>query len=120
MVKAVLSAVDRAVTRRLFRFRQAVEHLPLPHFSVDDRADLNLIIEELGRNAIEWGNQNDARKSMVLALRWSDSWLVFQVGDQGPGFIPDQVPDPRNDPIAHLEHREAAKSALVDMVFTRA
>lgn len=69
--------------------------------------DLRLAIEELGRNAIEWGNRFDTRKKFSIAYAIFDDRIVLKVEDEGEGFNPDDVPDPSKDPLAHLQRRKA-------------
>jgi serine/threonine-protein kinase RsbW len=73
--------------------------------SEEVREDVRLAVEELGRNAVEWGNKFDHHKRVRLSYRLFDDRIVFRIEDEGEGFLPEAVPDPSIDPIAHVERR---------------
>ena len=64
-----------------------------------------LAIEEIGRNAIEWGNKGDLSKKIRLGIRVLPQKIMLQVADEGEGFMPAEVPDPSIDPLAHINDR---------------
>jgi anti-sigma regulatory factor (Ser/Thr protein kinase) len=72
------------------------------------KAKLRQAIFELGQNAIEWGNNGDATKTVHIRLRSDERCLHLSVTDQGKGFNPQQLPHAaaEEDPIRHLEVRE--------------
>ncbi|MBM3319987.1 MAG: ATP-binding protein [Candidatus Eisenbacteria bacterium] len=47
-------------------------------------------------NAIEHGNKNDRRKKVRIRFRSKPERLEIEVSDQGTGFDPDSVADPRD------------------------
>jgi len=55
---------------------------------------IKLALEEALTNAIKHGNQFDPEKSVTLTYEVDDERLEMTVCDEGPGFAPDQVPDP--------------------------
>jgi len=89
----------------LHRFRKFTEILLGANLLPAVREDIRLAVEELGRNAIEWGNRYDHDKRVRLSYCLFDDRIVFRVEDEGEGFIPDEVPDPTVDPVALMEQR---------------
>jgi len=89
----------------LHRFRKFTEVLLSTKLGDTDREDIRLAIEELGRNAIEWGNDNVHAKQVHLSYSLFDDRVVFKIEDEGDGFIPKDVPDPTVDPVAHVNRR---------------
>lgn len=66
---------------------------------LDDSAlfDIRLCVEEVVRNAITHGNNND-KNLKVLVSYWLDGGsLIVEVEDKGTGFDLDKVPDPTID-----------------------
>ena len=110
--KHSLRCRGRSCYATLYRFRQALEFLPGSCIPPDVLPDMQLILEELGRNAIEWGNKGDNRLHIVLSLTWTNDYLVLSVSDEGSGFDPQAVPDPRIDPVKHIETRLASGKRL--------
>jgi serine/threonine-protein kinase RsbW len=51
-------------------------------------------LTEAVTNAMLHGNQGDRSKLVSISLRRQKQALSITVSDQGPGFDPDQVPDP--------------------------
>ena len=56
-----------------------------------------LALEEALVNAIKHGNRNDPRKSVRIACRIADDRFVVEIEDEGPGFEPEDVPDPTDE-----------------------
>jgi len=64
---------------------------------------------EMGHNAIEWGNRNDASLVVSINCHMTKDRLVFRIQDQGSGFAPgnlEHAATPDSDPAAHLSLRE--------------
>lgn len=76
---------------------------------LDERAkhELKIAVQELGQNAIEWGNQLDTGRSIRLSYKLLPDRILIRIADEGQGFNPGKVPDPTVDPIAMIEKREA-------------
>ena len=53
-----------------------------------------LALEEALVNAIKHGNDNDPRKSVRIACRIGHDRFEIEIEDEGPGFEPEDVPDP--------------------------
>ncbi len=62
-----------------------------------DEFALRLALEEAICNAYHHGNKEDPRKT--IRVRWSvdEEVTVIRVADDGKGFDPDCLPDPRTD-----------------------
>jgi DNA-binding response OmpR family regulator len=67
--------------------------------------DLRMAMEELGRNAIEWGNRLDRDKQFRISYCFFGDRIVLKFEDEGEGFHPEKVPDPSLDPEQHLKNR---------------
>ncbi|MHC4873443.1 MAG: ATP-binding protein, partial [Planctomycetota bacterium] len=68
--------------------------------------DLRLIMEELGRNAIEWGNKFDRTKEFKISYCIFPNSIVLKFEDEGEGFHPEGIRDPTLDPKAHIMKRK--------------
>ena len=97
------AASELDLLRRIQRFSDMLFARRLPP---DLCEDLRTIIEEMGRNAIEWGNQFDAKKRIRISYCLLPDRIVLKFEDEGEGFQFQQAPDPTRDPIAHLRWRE--------------
>ncbi len=68
------------------------KHLP------GDEPSVDVALQEALANAVIHGNHEDARKKIDVFCRIeSDGTLDLIVRDQGPGFNPAAVPDPREE-----------------------
>jgi serine/threonine-protein kinase RsbW len=59
-----------------------------------DTFAVRLALEEAVVNAIKHGHQHDPSKVVRVAYRVSPERVVLKIEDEGPGFQPDEVPDP--------------------------
>ena len=57
--------------------------------------DIELAVREVVANAILHGNRSDRGKRVFLTASGGPSGLVIHVRDEGEGFEPSSVPDPR-------------------------
>ena len=55
---------------------------------------IKLAVEEALINAIKHGNQMDRAKKVRVAYRLTHDRFEVKVTDEGPGFEPNEVPDP--------------------------
>ena len=62
------------------------------------QSEISLAVRESVANAVLHGNACDAAKKVGLAVEVRDSQLVISVHDEGEGFDPASLPDPR-DPM---------------------
>lgn len=89
----------------LYKYRKFLSlldkfRLPEPHAS-----EVRLALDELGRNAIEWGNKGDLSKKVKFGARILPGKIIVYIEDEGEGFKPDAVPNPSLDPMAHIDAR---------------
>jgi serine/threonine-protein kinase RsbW len=66
-----------------------------------DVFSVQLALEEAIVNAIRHGNRMDASKQVHVVCKMSPQRIFIEITDEGPGFDPEQVPDPTDD--EHLE-----------------
>jgi serine/threonine-protein kinase RsbW len=64
-------------------------------FSLDDIFAVHLAVEEAFINAIRHGNKMDTTKKVKIEYLVSSDKVEISMTDQGEGFNPDVVPDPR-------------------------
>ena len=55
---------------------------------------IDMAVREAVTNAVIHGNSEDEDKSVEIILKSSPDAVEISVHDQGPGFNPDEVPDP--------------------------
>jgi serine/threonine-protein kinase RsbW len=63
-------------------------------YAKKDIFGMRLALEEALVNAIKHGHQNDLTKTAEVRYVISNEHVLVDVEDQGPGFDPQQVPDP--------------------------
>ena len=63
----------------------------------DDIFGIHLAVEEALVNAIRHGNRQRTEKRVDVSLRITVDSVWIQITDEGPGFNPTAVPDPRQD-----------------------
>ena len=79
----------------------ATEHLN----GVNDETDrAKLLINEVVVNAVKHGNQFDEGKEVSLDIDVCDHRVDIRVEDEGAGFNPEEVPDPRTEDNIHREN----------------
>jgi anti-sigma regulatory factor (Ser/Thr protein kinase) len=88
---------------RMQRFTDILFNTKLPKEICDD---IRLTIEEVGRNAIEWGNKFDREKDFKISYCIFSESIVFKFEDEGEGFIPQDLRNPTLDPKAHIKKRK--------------
>jgi len=89
----------------LERLEGFVELLYGTALSPGDKEDIKIAISEIVANAVEWGNKEDARRKVHVSYCLFPEEIVFKVEDEGRGFDPGDVPNPSEDPIAHVMAR---------------
>ena len=87
------------------RFKEFVERLADAPLAEEDREGLRLAIDEMARNAIEWGNRQDHLKALRLSCCIFDDKLIIKIEDEGEGFDTEALSDPAQDPVAHIMKR---------------
>ncbi len=101
----VSGATDASVLYKYRKFLGLLETFQIPEPMA---SEIRLALEELGRNAIEWGNRNDAAKKVTFGCRILPGKVIISIEDEGPGFRPTEVPDPSRDPLGHIEYRKSS------------
>ncbi|MFO0918229.1 MAG: ATP-binding protein [Planctomycetaceae bacterium] len=76
---------------------QIVQRLEELQFPARDVFGVRLALEEGIVNAIKHGNQLDPAKSVRIWWQVSADAVRVEIEDQGPGFTPENVPDPTLD-----------------------
>ncbi len=64
------------------------------HFTEHEIFAIKLALEEALVNAIKHGNQMDRDKSVRVAYRVDAAIFEILIADEGPGFDPNDLPDP--------------------------
>jgi serine/threonine-protein kinase RsbW len=68
------------------------------------RTDLEIALMEALANAMKHGNAGNGEGKIFLRCYGGPVGMVVAVRDQGQGFDPDSVPDPRSPDRLHLGH----------------
>jgi CheY-like chemotaxis protein/anti-sigma regulatory factor (Ser/Thr protein kinase) len=89
----------------VWRFRKFTEVLLGKRVSGEVLDDVRLAVEEIGRNAVEWGNTRDKDKRVHLGYQIQTDKIMLRVEDEGQGFNPVDIEDPALDPIGHATRR---------------
>jgi serine/threonine-protein kinase RsbW len=76
---------------------QFAKELATAGFGDKDIFGIRLAVEEAVVNGIKHGNRCDPTKYVHVYYRITAEQVVLQVEDEGPGFHPDEIPDPRSD-----------------------
>jgi serine/threonine-protein kinase RsbW len=90
------------------RFQRFAERVLVASLTDKERSELRLALEEIVRNAIEWGNQNDPNKALRLSYCLLNDRITFRVEDEGTGFDPTVLKDPSLNPAAHIRERRTS------------
>jgi serine/threonine-protein kinase RsbW len=70
------------------------EFLSRSGISDDAAFGIDMAVREAVTNAVIHGNRQDENKTVDVTLKSSPDAVEISVHDQGPGFNPDEVPDP--------------------------
>jgi len=85
----------------------------------DKRTDLEIALREALANAVTHGNEFGADKRVFVRCYGSPQLgVLVLVRDEGRGFRPEEVPDPRDEDRIHLTHGRGLflMRALLDFV----
>jgi len=91
----------------LNRMQRFADVLFASRLSHEDCEDLRMAMEEIGRNAIEWGNRMDPQKCLQISYCFFKDRIVLKFEDEGEGFHPETLPDPSEDPAGLVQRRMA-------------
>ena len=64
---------------------------------IGDLDDVAIAISEAANNAMQHGNRLDTKKNVKIRFYICSNYLRIIVQDEGPGFSPEKVPDPREE-----------------------
>jgi len=64
-------------------------------FNDEDVFAVHLALEEAFLNAVKHGNKMDPNKEIKIDYSVSPERVEITMADEGDGFVPDEVPDPR-------------------------
>ncbi len=85
------TAEGQAVQERIVEMLEELEYPSRDVFGV------RLALEEAIVNAIKHGNRMDLEKSVRIAWHVSTEKVRIEIEDEGPGFQPEDVPDPTQE-----------------------
>ena len=91
--KSVVIDSSRGAVEQLCK--QLLKAAAAKDFDGDDVFAIHLALEEALLNAIQHGNKQDAGKQIKVEYFVTPAKFEVSITDEGPGFDPDVVPDPR-------------------------
>jgi len=77
--------------------RQLLSEATSCGFDEDELFAIHLAVEEAFLNAVKHGNRLDAQKKVTVEYVVTPEKFEISITDQGSGFDPDALPDPRRD-----------------------
>jgi serine/threonine-protein kinase RsbW len=75
--------------------KQILEYVKSKQFGEEDQFAVHLALEEAFNNAVEHGNAGDPAKTVQIEYSIDERRIEIRMTDQGHGFDPHKVPDPR-------------------------
>jgi len=87
------------------RFQRFIQQLYESAMGREDVEDVRVAIDEIGQNAVEWGNREDSSKHIRLSYCMFNDRVVFKIEDEGEGFDMKKLKDPSRDPLTHIMER---------------
>jgi serine/threonine-protein kinase RsbW len=78
--------------------REILSTLEATGFSQDDIFAVHLALEEAFLNAVKHGNRMDPAKKVTIEYDIDREKVEIRMTDEGPGFDPHRIPDPRVGP----------------------
>jgi len=88
-------AVESKASASTGVWKQILAELEANKFSVEDIFAVHLALEEAFINAVQHGNQMDPTKEIKIAYSVASDRIEISMADEGVGFDPEAVPDPR-------------------------
>ena len=70
-------------------------------FCQDDTFGIHIALEEAMINAVKHGNAGDPNTKITVEYLITQEVFDITITDQGSGFVPDDVPDPRDEENLH-------------------
>jgi len=77
--------------------QQILQDVTSGGFSEEEVFAIHLALEEVLVNALKHGNKNSPDKKIAIEYDITDDKFEITVTDQGDGFEPERIPDPRDD-----------------------
>jgi serine/threonine-protein kinase RsbW len=122
-LQSTTPGINRAV-------RDILRHAKITGCLADHQAELEIALREALANAVFHGNRNDtAKRVLVRAYCDPKRGFVIAVRDEGVGFDPAKVPDPRRadrlqlthgrgiflmrELMDHIEHRKGGREVVL-------
>jgi serine/threonine-protein kinase RsbW len=93
--KSVVIESNAVAVERLCR--QLLGEAAANNFDGEDIFAIHLALEEALLNAVQHGNKADAGKQISIECLITPAKFDISITDQGTGFDPDVVPDPRSE-----------------------
>ncbi len=90
VVASCVSAIERIC-------RELLDDVAGCGFDEDEVFGIHLALEEALVNAIKHGNKTDEHRSVSIEYFITPEKFDISVSDEGPGFTPEKVPDPRSE-----------------------
>ena len=75
--------------------KEVLSKLEENSFGKDDIFAVHLTLEEAFQNAVKHGNKMDPTKKVIVDYTVAADRVEISITDQGEGFVPDAVEDPR-------------------------
>ena len=72
--------------------------------SEQQQSEISLAVREVVANAVFHGNEGKVEKKVTLVVELRDKGIMICVQDEGPGFDPGALPDPRDPANLLLDH----------------
>ena len=79
-----------------------LEAMTIREWPATDLFRTQLAYEEAIVNAIRHGNKCDPDKTVRVEMSCDDERVTIRITDQGPGFDPKKIPDPRQDDLLEV------------------
>jgi serine/threonine-protein kinase RsbW len=99
MQKIIVIQSSGDLARKLCR--EIVGQINPNGFGQEDIFGIQLAIEEAIINAVEHGNQRNPLKTVTVEYSIAPDMFEISITDEGCGFRPEKVPDPREDENIH-------------------
>lgn len=94
------------------RFQNFMALLFESEVSDEVKEDIRVAVDELGRNAVEWGNCHDTGKVIHLSYCLFEDRVIFKIEDEGEGFDTTRLAEPEVDPLEVINRRLAEGKRL--------
>lgn len=97
--ECVLSHTERTIPSDTSRCLEIVRELEAEmnalHVEDEDAKAVQLAATEALFNAVQHGNRGDESRSIRICWKIESDEVFLEIEDEGNGFTPDEVPDPR-------------------------